>query len=222
MEARYLEPELIPVEPKHEPTLWAAPLAVLGIALDGLPECSHDASVILSNHFVRYPLIQGQASSIEPESGVGDIEEPLHAALHGLLMQRNCHLTSLQPRLVAFGNALMEELQGEPGWIVLVEEGLASVGLVQDWEYTRFRNLYMWPTSMVQLLALLDQEASSAGLRIPPRNLILWGRDESDEVPLPFASGWQITRFGDRSAEVIPHRTVSNCLPLGGSAGQSH
>jgi len=216
MEPRYFQPEVIPVEPRHEPTLWAAPLAVLGIALDGLPERPHDASVMLSSHFVHYPLVLSGATC-ESEYVDNVIEDPLRNAIGKLLEQHNCRLASLLPRIVAFGKDLLEELQEEPGWIVLVEEGLASVGLVQDGEFTRLRNFHMWPASSVELLTLLDREASAAGLQKPPRNIILWRRDESDEVILPLKSGWQITRLGEQPTTVIPRRTVSRRVPLSGA-----
>lgn len=215
VEPRYIAPEIIPVEPRHEPALWASPLAVLGIALDGLPERPHDASVILSNHFVHYPLIQRGVSSNREYAG-GVIEEDLHNALGELLEQHNCRLASLQPRIVAFGSDLQEEFHEEPGWLVLVEEGLASIGLVQDGEFTRFRNLYMWPASSVELLTLLDQEASAAGLIVRPRSLMIWGRDESDEVVLPLKSGWQITRLREWPTAAIPCRTVSRKVLMSG------
>lgn len=215
MEAHYFEPEVIPVEPRHEPTLWAAPLAVLGIALDGLPERPHDATVILSNHFVHYPLIQNGGASERP-GAPGVIEDDLQNALVGLLEQHDCRLASLQPRITAFGTELLEEFHDEPGWLVLVEEGLASIGLVQDGEFTRFRNLYMWPASSVQLLTLLDQEASAAGLIVRPRNLIIWGRDECDEVVLPLKSGWQITRIREQQATALPSPAVGGTVLLGG------
>lgn len=213
MEPRCLEAEIIPVEPRHEPTLWTAPLAVLGIALDGLPERPHDAEVILSNHFVPYPLIHSDTAR-EPEYNVSVIDVGLRSSLIELLEQHNCRLTSLQPRIVAFGRDLLEEFQEEPGWVVLVEEGLASVGLVRSGEFTRFRNLYMWPASSVELLTLLDREAAMAGLKRPPRNLMLWRRDESDEVVLPLKSGWQITHLGEIPTTAMPRRTVSRRVPL--------
>ncbi|MBS1188783.1 MAG: hypothetical protein H6R10_575 [Rhodocyclaceae bacterium] len=210
MEPRYLEPEIIPVEPQHEPTLWTAPLAVLGIALDGLPEGPHDAIVILSNHFVDYPLLQ--AATPDQLNNAGEvIEQPLQAAIAELLQQHDCRLTSLLPRLVAFGPSLQDELQGESGWLVLVEEGLASIGLALDGELTHFRNFHMWPaSSSVGLLTLLDQEAFRAGLRMPPRNLLLWRRDESEEIIMPpNAASWQITRLGDLPEGGAPYREVS-------------
>ncbi|HZX30996.1 MAG TPA: hypothetical protein VFF03_06570 [Rhodocyclaceae bacterium] len=215
VEARYFEPEIIPVEPRHEPTLWTAPLAVLGIALDGLPERPHDATVILSNHFVHYPLIQSGMPSERP-CAPGVIEEELQNNLLGLLLQHDCRLASLLPRIVAFGTDLLEEFHEEPGWLVLVEEGLASIGLVQEGEFTRFRNLYMWPASSVQLLSLLDQEASAAGLIVRPRNLMIWGRDESDEVVLPLKSGWQITRLREQQATAIPAPVFNGKVLLDG------
>jgi len=212
VEPRYFDPEVIPVEPRHEPTLWAAPLAVLGIALDGLPERPHEASVLLSNHFSHYPLIHGD--SCPGLETVASHDHELENALRDLLGRHNCHLTCLQSRLVAFGSSLLDELQGESGWIVLVEEGLASIGLVQDGEFTRFRNLYMWPASSVEILALLDHEALLAGHKVPPRNLLLWRRDESDEVILPLNSGWQVTRLGDHSTNAVPLKTTTGSLSL--------
>lgn len=208
MEPRYLEPEIIPVEPGHEPTLWAAPLAVLAIALDGLPEGAYDTRVILSNHFAHYPLVSASPSG-RSDQVVGAIDEELQSTLDDLLERHNCRLTSLLPRIVALGTSLLDELQGESGWLVLVEDGLACLGLIQDWEFVRLRNLYMWPASSVELLALLDQEATLAGFQESPRNLILWKRDKSDEVILPLNSGWQVIRLGDEATTVLPRRVMS-------------
>lgn len=216
VEPRYFEPEIIPVEPRHEPALWAAPLAVLGIALDGLPERPHDAMVILSNHFVHYPLIEGGTPGAREHAG-GVIDEKLQNALAALLESHHCRLASLLPRIVAYGTDLLDEFHEEPGWLVLVEEGLASIGLVLDGEFTRFRNLYMWPPSSVELLTLLDREASLAGLIVRPRQLLIWGRDESDEVVLPLKSGWQITRLRERPTTAIPCPAASRRGMLSGA-----
>lgn len=215
VEPRYQEQEVIPLEPRHEPALWAAPLAVLAIALDGLPERPHDASVILSNHFVHYPLVQAGTASELPDGGKV-VEAELESALGDLLTQHNCRLTSLRSRIHAYAADLMEELHGEPGWVVLVEDGLACIGLVLDGEYTHFRNLCMWPASSVELLPQLDREASLAGLREPPRNLILWRRDESDEVILPFDTGWQITRLGEQPSTDMPRSAAPGQVSLAG------
>lgn len=195
VEPRYSEPEIIPVEARHEPTLWDAPLAVLRIALDGLPQHPYYANVILSNYFVRYPLVRACPSG-EPETALEAVDSSLQAALAKLLERHDCRLTSLLPRIVALSSNVHEELQGEPGWLVLIEEGLACLGLILNGEIAHLRSLYMWPASSVELLALLDREAAMAGLRQPPRNLLLWIWDESDDVTLPRHSDWQVTRLG--------------------------
>lgn len=204
VEPRYLAPEIIPVDPRHEPTLWAAPLAVLAIVLDGLPERRHEASVILSNHFVRYPMALTDVTDSDPVQDMPVIDPDLQAALSDLLQQHLCRLSSLEPRIVALGTHLLDELYGEPGWLVLVEEGLACLGLIQDWEFTRLRNLCMWPASSVELLSVLDHEARQAGLWKMPRTLLLWRRDESDEVILPLNSGWHIMHPGTKPPKSIP------------------
>ena len=215
MEHRYFAPEIIPVDARHEPTLWASPLAVLAIALDGLPERRHDASVILSNHFAHYPLVD--AATVQDDApSTGIIEPQLEAALDDLLARHGCRLTSIEPRIVAIATNHPDELQGEPGWLVLIEEGLACLGLIEDGEFTRLRNLYMWPASSVELLSVLDREARLAGLESPPRTLMLWTRDETDEVNLPINSGWNISRFG-RKVAVSLARPISSETALAGA-----
>lgn len=216
VEPRYFEPEIVPVEPRHEPALWAAPLAVLRIILDGLPERPHDASVILSNHFVHYPFVNG-ANASEPDRAADLIEESLQLALSESLQQHQCRLASLQPRIVTLGEDVADELQGEPGWLVAVEQGLASIGLVQDGEFIHFRNMHMWPASSVELLSVLDREAFGAGLKNLPRNLILWTRDEFDEVVMPLKSGWQITRLGEQPTTAAPRREAIRQVSLAGA-----
>lgn len=208
VEHRYSTPEVIPVEAKHEPTLWAAPLDVLAIALDGLPDRRHDANVILSNHFVHYPLVQADIAYGDGQPA-GVIEPELEQSLQRLLAQRECRLTSILPRILAIATNHPDELQGEPGWLVLIEEGLACLGLIEDGEFTRLRNLYMWPASSVELLSVLDREAVRAGLDRLPRTLLLWTRDEADEVSLPSNSGWHISRIGKKPAPTLLRRPVS-------------
>lgn len=200
---RYTSREIIPVEPRHEPSLWDAPLALLAIALDGLPERRHDVSVVLSNHFVRYPLVQAdsQAPGV-PTRGI--VEPELEAALQRLLGARGCRLSALQPRILELATTQPDELNGEPGWLVLIEEGLACLGLIEDGEFVRLRNLYMWPASSVELLAVLDREAGLAGQARPPRTLLLWTRDQTDEVDLPANRGWHISRIGKPQSTPLP------------------
>lgn len=205
VEHRYSSPEVIPVEPRHEPTLWTPPLAVLGIALDGLPERRYDVHVVLSNHFVHYPLLKGEAVE-DPVSR--SVEPELEAALHRLLAEHDYRLSSIQPRMVEIATNHPDELQGEPGWLVVIEEGLACLGLIEDGEFTRLRNLYMWPASSVELLHVLDREAQLAGLERLPRILLLWTRDEADEISLPINSGWHILHLG-RKVQAPMLRAVS-------------
>lgn len=210
VEPHYREPEIIPVQPEYNPTLWAGPLAVLSIALDGLNEGPYDARVILSNHFAHYPLVSESLAGAS-QHATGTIDDDLRTALQDLLEEHDCRLTSLQPRIVALGTSLLDEFQGEPGWLVVIEDGLACLGLIQDWEFVRLRNLCLWPASSVELLTLLDHEAALAGFRIPPRTLILWKRDESDEVILPFNNtGWHIITLGEDepAAPPPPRRTT--------------
>lgn len=208
VEHRYSAPEIIPVEARHEPSLWAAPLDVLAIALDGLPDRHHDASVILSNHFVHYPLVHAD-TGYENGQPTGVVEPQLEKSLHRLLANREWRLTSILPRILAIATSHPDELQGEPGWLVLIEEGLACLGLIEDGEFTRLRNLYMWPASSVELLSVLDREAVRAGLDQLPRTLLLWTRDEADEVCLPSNSGWQISRIGKKPVRAVLRRPVS-------------
>lgn len=218
VEKRYSAPEIIPVDPQHEPTLWTAPLAVLGIAIDGLPDRRYDASVVLSNHFVHYPLVQSD-TTIAGGQPKGVIEGELEAALHTELARHDCRLTSIEPRIVAVATNHPDELQGEPGWLVLIDEGLACLGLIEDGEFTRLRNLYMWPASSVELLGVLDREAEQAGLAHPPRTLLLWTRDETDEVNLPNNSGWQVLRLGKRQATPMLRPIFPrDALPFGARA----
>lgn len=214
VEHRYVAPEIIPVEPRHEPSLWAAPLAVLAIALDGLPERRHDTSIILSNHFVHYPLVDAGASH-DHEVPTGIIEPRLEAAINDLLDQHDCRLTSIDPRIVALATNHPDELQGEPGWLVVIEEGLACIGLIEDGEFTRLRNLYMWPASSVELLSVLDREAHLAGLESPPKTLFLWTRDEMDEVSLPANSDWHISRLGRKPESLLPRPLLRDAMPVG-------
>lgn len=217
VEHRYSPPEIIPVEPHHEPSLWAAPLAVLKIALDGLPERRHDTSVILSNHFVHYPLLQSSAAEME-NLPTNAIDSELDTALHRLLAEHECRISSIQPRMVAIATNHPDELQGEPGWLVVIEEGLACLGLIEDGEFTRLRNLYMWPASSVELLNVLDREAALAGLDRLPRILLLWTRDQADEISLPLNSGWHISHFGKRP-RVPMLRPISHAIgPVGARA----
>lgn len=204
VEPRYFVPEIIPVDPRHEPTLWAAPLAVLSIALDGLPERRYEACVILSNHFAHYPMAPTDVASGAHDQTQPVIDPGLQTALAVLLDQHQCRLASLEPRIIAIGTSQLDELHGESGWLVLVEEGLACLGLIQDWEFMWLRNLCMWPASSVALLAVLDREARHAGLRRLPRTLLLWQRDETDEVILPFNSDWNILRVGACPTAPIP------------------
>lgn len=215
VEHRYFQPEIIPVEPRHEPTLWAAPLAVLAIALDGLPERRHEANIILSNHFVHYPLVDAATTSEDDLMSSGIIEPQLEAALKDLLAKREIGLTSIEPRMVAIATNHPDELQGEPGWLVLIEEGLACLGLIEDGEFTRLRNLYMWPASSVELLSVLDREARLAGLDSPPRILLLWTRDEMDEVTLPLNSGWHVLRLGRKPLASMPRPAPREIMPAG-------
>lgn len=214
VEHRYFAPEVIPVEARHEPTLWTAPLAILAIALDGLPERRHDTSVILSNHFVHYPLVNAVTALDDMELAAGIVEPQLEAALTDLLAQHDCRLASIEPRMVAIATNHPDELQGEPGWLVLIEEGLACLGLIEDGEFTRLRNLYMWPASSVELLSVLDQEARLAGLQMPPRTLLLWTRDEMDEVNLPLNNGWHISRLGKKPAASLSRPISRESAPV--------
>lgn len=203
VEERYFNPEIIPVEARHEPTLWAAPLDVLAIALDGLPDRRHDTHVILSNHFVHYPLINADLPGKDEAAGI--IDPQLEARLADLLIRHGCRVASLEPRVVALATSHPDELQGEPGWLVLIEEGLACLALIEDGEFTRLRHLYMWPASSVELLSVLDREAALAGLARPPRTLLLWTRDETDEVNLPADGSWHISRLGKKPAPTLRH-----------------
>lgn len=208
IDQRYGPPELIPVQPRHEPSLWAAPLDVLAIALDGLPEeRRYDVHVVLSNHFSSYPLAETGTDSFPSLPGQ-EVDSGLEAALFHLLAQHDCRLASLQTRIQALATHHPDELQGEPGWLVLVEEGLACLGLIEDGEFTRLRSLYMWPASSVELLGVLDRQARLAGFERPPRTLLLWTRDEQDEVALPANSGWQVLRLG-RKPLVQPSRAFA-------------
>lgn len=215
VEHRYFAPEVIPVEPRHEPSLWAAPLAVLAIAIDGLPERRYDTSLILSNHFVHYPLVDTASTRDDEGQPSGIIEPQLEAALSDLLNRHDCRLTSIEPRMIAVATNHPDELQGEPGWLVLIEEGLACLGLIEDGEFTRLRNLYMWPASSVELLSVLDAEARRAGLERPPRILLLWARDEMDEVNLPANSGWHVSRLGKNSTLPPLRPAPRDTLPVG-------
>jgi len=210
VEPNYREPEIIPVQPGYTPTLWSDPLAVLSIALDGLTEGPYDARVILSNHFSHYPLVLDSLSSGVDTSPSAVVDDELRTGLQELLEKHDCRLTSLQTRLVALGTSLLDEFEGEPCWLVLVEDGLACLGLIQDWEFIRLRNSYMWPVSSVDLLTLLDHEATLAGLQHPPRTLILWKRDESDEVTFPLNTGdWHITTLGKEEPCSLARRRTS-------------
>lgn len=206
VEQRYATPEIIPVEARHEPTLWAAPLAMLSIALDGLPDRRHDISVVLSNHFVHYPLVDVGSPGDEIRLD-GMVDPQLERGLRDMLEARGCRVNAIEPRIVAIATGHPDELQGEAGWLVAIEEGLACLGLIEDGEFTRLRNLYMWPASSVELFRVLDRQARLAGLDKPPRTLLLWMRDEADEVALPADSSWQVLRLGRKSVSPMlrPH-----------------
>lgn len=218
IEHRYSPAEVIPLDPGHEPSLWDAPLAVLAIALDGLPDRHHDASVILSNHFVNYPLANSDAALPGVPTG-GVVDPALEEALRRLLAAHDCRLASILPRMVAIATSHPDELHGEPGWLVLVEEGLACLGLIDDGEFVRLRNLCMWPASSVELLGVLDREALAAGLEKQPRTLLLWTRDASDEVTLPANCGWNISRLGEhRAPATLPQPVPARSLQAPASA----
>lgn len=214
VEQRYAAPEIIPVEARHEPTLWAAPLAMLGLALDGLPDRRHDVSVVLSNHFVHYPLVDPDSAGDEViPDGMADPQ--LERSLREVLERHACRINAIEPRIVAIATSHPDELQGEPGWLVAIEEGLACLGLIEDGEFTRLRNLYMWPASSVELLRVLDRQARLAGLDRAPRTLLLWTRDEADEVSLPSDGSWHILRLGRKSASPMPPPLAAQQHPAG-------
>lgn len=207
LEPRYYEPEVIPVEPVHEPTLWSAPLAILEIVLDGLPEGSYDASVVLSNHFVHYPVVGRDFG----RSGSTDfiIDKRLSDSLKDLLERHGCRLGSLQSRIADLGVTLQQDFPEEPAWLVTVEDGLACFGLLQDGELSHLHNVYMWPAASIEMLTLLDKESAAMNLPQPPKNLLIWCQNHSDEIILPANNDWQITWLRPQSPTGFPNQVRS-------------
>jgi len=191
LEPKYYEPEVIPVEPVHEPTLWAAPLAMLTIVLDGLPEGSYDTTVVLSNHFVHYPVVGRDPLSAGNQDCI--VDKTLRESLIELLKRHGCRLGSLQPRIADINAKIREDFPEEPAWLVTVEDGLACFGLMQDGELHHLHNVYMWPAASVEMLTLLDKESANMRLPQPPRHLLIWRQNKSDEIFLPANNDWQIT-----------------------------
>lgn len=203
IEPRYGRPGVFPVEARHEPSLWAAPLAMLETLLASLPPRRHDATVILSNYFSRYPLIGEHADKAEDGAGAF-IDPALTRALTDVLARHNCKLAAVLPRILSVGRQCIEELHGEAAWLVVVEQGLASLGLLRDGEFVRIRNLCVWPTASVPLLDVLDREAGAAGLVQRPRTLLLWQGERDDEIPLPRLADWHVSVLTGAGIEPNP------------------
>lgn len=207
LEPRYYEPEVIPVEPVHEPTLWSTPLAILKIVLDGLPEGSYDACVVLSNHFVHYPVVGRDPLPTDSHDCL--IDKNLRDSLANLLERHGCRLGSLQPRIAGVHAKLQEDFPEEPAWLVVVEDGLACFGLMQDGELHHLHNVYMWPAASVEMLTLLDKESANMCLPQPPRNLLIWRQNKSDEILLPANNDWQITWLGLQPTSLFTNQVRS-------------